>query len=129
MKRQNIHCMTCPFNNQESMIARIIAPHEKMVGCNVNTAGMVLESANALPFRVHGVKDIIARDSRHTIIYLSAGKNGPGNWLDYLDDLKSLFVNLNRYFDDAWLVKIDNDVKDDVHDIFIGVTKKESHHA
>ena len=127
MKRQNIHCMTCPFNNQESMIARIKAPHEKMVGCNVNTAVMVLESANALPFWVYEVKDIIAGDSRHTIIYLSAGKNGPGNWLDYLDDLKSLFVNLNKHFDDVWLIKIKNDVPDDIHDIFIGVSKESDH--
>lgn len=124
MKEQNIQCLTCPLAaKKESMIGRIIARNEKMTGTSVTTACLVLESVKCLPFNILEVKDIIAGDSRHTIIYLSAGKNGPGNWLDYLDDLKSLFVNLNRYFDDVWLIKIDNDVKDDVHDIFIGVTK------
>ena len=57
----------------------------------------------------------------HYVFLIQGGNNGKPDWIDYLEKLKELFVLLNYEFTDSWLIKIDNDCLDDVHDIYIGI--------
>lgn len=47
------------------------------------------------------------------ILKLWGGKNGPGVWTEYLDDIHTLFMNLSRKYD-VWMVGMENDCADDV---------------
>ena len=50
----------------------------------------------------------------HYIIEISAGKNGPGDWIEYLADMISIFNNLKKYFNKVYLIDWKNDCADDV---------------
>ena len=64
-------------------------------------------------------------ENKHQIIYLHGGKNGNGNWQKYLEDIKMILEQLIDCgigeFENAYLVKFDIDVADDVWYIWIGV--------
>ena len=51
--------------------------------------------------------------ANYLILKLWGGKNGPGKWTEYLDDIHTLFVNLSKKYE-TWLVDIDNDCADDI---------------
>ena len=57
----------------------------------------------------------------HFVIHLHGGDNGNGDWSDYLMQLKNIFVNLEEVFEKAWIIQIENDCLDDVHEVLIGV--------
>ena len=63
--------------------------------------------------------------SEHFVIHLYGGKNGSGQWNEYLVDLLSTFNKLKDEsigaFKKVWLISLKNDCADDVFDVYIGV--------
>lgn len=71
--------------------------------------------------------DFVAKveGSKHLVIHLYGGKNGSGQWNEYLVDLLSTFNKLKDEsiggFKEVWLISLKNDCADDVFDVYIGV--------
>lgn len=71
--------------------------------------------------------DFVAKveGSEHLAIHLYGGKNGSGQWNEYLVDLLSTFNKLKEEsiggFKKVWLISLKNDCADDVFDVYIGV--------
>ena len=71
--------------------------------------------------------DFVAKveGSEHLVIHLYGGKNGSGQWNEYLVDLLSTFNKLKDEsigaFKKVWLISLKNDCADDVFDVYIGV--------
>lgn len=71
--------------------------------------------------------DFVARveGSEHLVIHLYGGKNGSGQWNEYLVDLLSTFNKLKDEsiggFKEVWFISLENDCADDVFDVYIGV--------
>ena len=71
--------------------------------------------------------DFVAKveGSEHLVIHLYGGKNGSGEWNEYLVDLLSTFNKLKDEsiggFKEVWLISLKNDCADDVFDVYIGV--------
>ena len=71
--------------------------------------------------------DFVAKveKSEHLVIHLYGGKNGSGQWNEYLVDLLSTFNKLKEEsigaFKNVWLISLKNDCADDVFDVYIGV--------
>lgn len=71
--------------------------------------------------------DFVAKveGSEHLVIHLYGGKNGSGQWNEYLVDLLSTFNKLKDEsigaFKNVWLISLKNDCADDVFDVYIGV--------
>lgn len=71
--------------------------------------------------------DFVAKveGSEHLVIHLYGGKNGSGQWNEYLVDLLSTFNKLKEEsigaFKNVWLISLKNDCADDVFDVYIGV--------
>lgn len=63
--------------------------------------------------------------SEHLVIHLYGGKNGSGQWNEYLVDLLSFINKLKEEsiggFKKVWLISLKNDCADDVFDVYIGV--------
>lgn len=57
----------------------------------------------------------------YAIISFHGGKNGCGDWDDYIKDISNLILALDEYFSDVWLIDLINDCPDDVFDLRIGV--------
>ena len=64
-------------------------------------------------------------EDRRYIALLTAGKNGDGDWIDYLIDAHNIFADLTDLdvggFEKAYLVKWENDCADDVSYLYIGL--------
>ena len=71
--------------------------------------------------------DFVAKveGSENFVIHLYGGKNGSGQWNEYLVDLLSTFNKLKEEsigaFKNVWLISLKNDCADDVFDVYIGV--------
>ena len=71
--------------------------------------------------------DFVAKveGSEHLVIHLYGGKNGSGQWNEYLVDLLSTFNKLKDEsiggFKKVWFISLKNDCADDVFDVYIGV--------
>ena len=71
--------------------------------------------------------DFVAKveGSEHLVIHLYGGKNGSGQWNEYLVDLLSTFNKLKDEsiggFKEVWFISLKNDCADDVFDVYIGV--------
>ena len=71
--------------------------------------------------------DFVAKveGSEHFVIHLYGGKNGSGQWNEYLVDLLSFINKLKEEsigaFKRVWLISLKNDCADDVFDVYIGV--------
>lgn len=71
--------------------------------------------------------DFVAKveESEHFVIHLYGGKNGSGQWNEYLVDLLSTFNKLKEEsigaFKNVWLISLKYDCADDVFDVYIGV--------
>ena len=71
--------------------------------------------------------DFVAKveESEHLVIHLYGGKNGSGQWNEYLVDLLSFINKLKEEsiggFKKVWLISLKNDCADDVFDVYIGV--------
>lgn len=71
--------------------------------------------------------DFVAKveGSEHLVIHLYGGRNGSGQWNEYLVDLLSTFNKLKEEsigaFKNVWLISLKNDCADDVFDVYIGV--------
>ncbi len=71
--------------------------------------------------------DFVAKveESGHLVIHLYGGKNGSGQWNEYLVDLLSFINKLKEEsigaFKRVWLISLKNDCADDVFDVYIGV--------
>lgn len=57
----------------------------------------------------------------HYIFLISGGNNGSPDWIKYLEDLKEFIKELNKEFEDSWIIEINNDCDDDIHNIYIGI--------
>ena len=57
----------------------------------------------------------------HKVIYIHGGKNGDGDWVNYMMDVTSIIFRLSKEFKNVYLIKWDVDVADDVFYIWIGV--------
>lgn len=64
-------------------------------------------------------------EDRRYIALLTAGKNGDGDWIDYLIDAHNIFADLTDPdvggFNKAYLVKWENDCADDISYLYIGL--------
>lgn len=64
-------------------------------------------------------------EDRRYIALITAGKNGDGDWTNYLLDAYNIFVDLTNPhvggFEKAYLVKWENDCADDVSYLYIGL--------
>ena len=64
-------------------------------------------------------------EDRRYIALITAGKNGDGDWVDYLIDAHNIFVDLTDQdvggFEKAYLVKWENDCADDASYLYIGL--------
>lgn len=64
-------------------------------------------------------------EDRRYIALITAGKNGDGDWVDYLIDAHNIFTDLTDPdvggFEKAYLVKWENDCADDVSYLYIGL--------
>lgn len=64
-------------------------------------------------------------EGRRWVALLTAGKNGDGDWIDYLIDAHNIFVDLTDPdiggFDKAYLVKWENNCADDISYLYIGL--------
>ena len=67
------------------------------------------------------VKDEIGEDlpnkqqpTTRWIVEINGGRNGCGNWLDYLKVLTEVFENLHKHFDNVYFLDLKNDCADDV---------------
>lgn len=64
-------------------------------------------------------------EGRRYIALLTAGKNGDGDWIDYLIDAHNIFADLTDPdvggFEKAYLVKWENDCADDISYLYIGL--------
>ena len=64
-------------------------------------------------------------EGRRYIALLTAGKNGDGDWIDYLIDAHNIFADLTDLnvggFEKAYMVKWENDCADDVSYLYIGL--------
>lgn len=64
-------------------------------------------------------------EDRRYIALLTAGKNGDGDWINYLIDAHDIFADLtDPYvggFEKAYIVKWENDCADDVSYLYIGL--------
>lgn len=67
-----------------------------------------------IPLEILEIKEF---DEIYQVI-LVGGNNGHHNWPEYLTNLAKLMQNI-----DCWLIKIDNDVLDDIHYIYLGIEK------
>lgn len=56
----------------------------------------------------------------HLILKVSGGKNGNGNWNNYLNEMNKIFSNLKNFFNDVWLIDWKNDCLDDISYARIG---------
>lgn len=71
--------------------------------------------------------DFVAKveESEHFVIHLYGGKNGSGQWNEYLVDLLSFINKLKEEsiggFKKVWFISLKNDCADDVFDVYIGV--------
>ena len=71
--------------------------------------------------------DFVAKveGSEHLVIHLYGGKNGSGQWNEYLVDLLSTFNKLKDEsigcFKEVGLISLKSDCADDVFDVYIGV--------
>lgn len=50
----------------------------------------------------------------YLILWIAGGKNGPGEWHEYLEDMTMLFGNFAKSGYHAYLLDMDNDCADDV---------------
>ena len=48
------------------------------------------------------------------VVEINGGRNGSGDWLDYLKVLEQIFVNLHEHFDNVYFLDLKNDCADDV---------------
>lgn len=64
-------------------------------------------------------------EDRRYIALITAGKNGDGDWIDYLIDAHNIFTDLIDPdvggFEKAYLVKWENDCADDISYLYIGL--------
>lgn len=64
-------------------------------------------------------------EDRRYIALITAGKNGDGDWVDYLIDAHNIFVDLTDQdvggFEKAYLVKWENNCADDISYLYIGL--------
>ena len=68
-------------------------------------------------FCVDSLSEVIGNDNKGTNAYIieaSAGKNGPGDWIEYLADMISIMNKLKKNFNDVYLLDWKNDCPDDV---------------
>ena len=71
---------------------------------------------------IRKVSDIIEENKEfHYVVHVHGGDNGNGNWSDYLIDINKLVVELENTFDSAYIISIENDCPDDVHEILFGI--------
>lgn len=62
---------------------------------------------------------MINKDNGIAILHISGGFNGRGNWANYLDQIKTIINHFN-----GWIIKLENDVLDDVWYLQIGYRTK-----
>lgn len=79
-------------------------------------------------YKVASIEKVLFGDDVHFIVQLFGGKNGNGNWYDYLFHLSKLFASeyySKRGIENIWLIQLENDCMDDIHDVFVGLTLKD----
>ena len=68
---------------------------------------------------------VLVENNKHLVLYIHGGKNGSGEWKDYLQDTYNIFSKLTNKdignFSEAYLVDWKVDVADDVFDMWVGV--------
>lgn len=65
--------------------------------------------------RVSVENAMISKDDGIVILHICGGLNGRGNWSNYLDQIKIIITHFN-----GWIIKLENDVLDDVWYLQIG---------
>lgn len=69
------------------------------------------------------IKELSNDDEDGYSICISAGMNGRGIWSNYFETLAKFMFQLELFYPNAYLIKIDNDAVDDVFYFYVGITK------
>lgn len=81
---------------------------------------------NSSKLSLDGLAEVIGNESyseeddKYYIACYYGGLNGPGEWVNYLSDIKKLIEKLNS----AWIIDLKNDCIDDVFYLTIGFRKE-----
>ena len=65
--------------------------------------------------------NIVKNEETYSVVQITGGLNGTGDWEDYFNDLRILVSSLKKQFEKVYLIKIINDCYDDVFYAEIGV--------
>ena len=71
------------------------------------------------------VDERLTKSTKHSddVLVICGGRNGNGVWEDYFRDLSKFVEEYRRNIRDIWLIKLENDVLDDVFYATFGVGK------
>lgn len=99
--------------------------------------GEVVENQNIIWNEINNVVSSISKytledvrkiydgnDEFHYIIHISGGDNGNGSWVLYLNELSNVIQQLELKLKfNVYIVKLENDCLDDIHNVFLGLSK------
>ena len=73
--------------------------------------------------RLSVLDDRQTKSTKHSddVLVICGGRNGNGVWEDYFRDLSKFVEEYRRNIRDIWLIKLENDVMDDVFYATFGV--------
>ena len=103
------------------MIKDLIGEDEKIIECNENVKSKIFSALAGTSYSVDEINSISDYENNiHHIVALSSGKNGNGNWIDYIDDLKKMFLFMEIEFEKVWMIELKYDCPDDVYTVYVG---------
>lgn len=106
-----------------------ITKNDKVVDLDTKSKKIITDFFNQHKeyYSLGGIKKIEEDGDFYFVVSLYGGKNGNGNWDEYLTHLHKLFVEFDYTksgIKDVWMIKLINDCLDDVHTVFIGLVLK-----
>lgn len=96
------------MSNLQETIVVTIEPQELLAYYRGRVDSLELE-------RVSVEKAFINKNTGVVLLHICGGLNGKGNWSGYLDQIKTIVSHFN-----GWVIKLENDVLDDVWYLQIG---------
>lgn len=110
-------------------IKDLIGEGEKIIKIDNNQLDIIESFFNHYNnyYKISSVEKVLSDNEVHFIVGLHGGKNGNGDWNDYLFHLNKLFDREyyeKQNIENIWLIQLINDCPDDVHDVYIGLSLK-----
>lgn len=108
-------------------IKELIGEDEELIELDEKSEKIIVDYLNRF-LNCHSIQEVqkvAFGEDYHYVVSLSGGENGKGNWYDYLFHLSKIFVKENYIktsIQNIWLIRLENDCSDDVHDVYIGIS-------